>query len=311
MQTKKKIYYWAADISNNSGEGILANSFINNYAKEKNNYSFKNLNFKDSYQKKNNFKNKKFIYESNIHKYIYPFVGVLVLWKNFFKNRKICYINYLPLWNFLIFLFLPPRTILGPITGSISRKSNLLGILDIFERISLIIIKFRHKKVYFSHNFYNTKYNLKKKIFNNNYILKDFKFKKLNKKRKKYDLVIYFRIKSKLNKNYIFNLLNEIEKHNLKFAVIGDKIEIKSAKNFGYISRKNANKVISDSKFAISNPENLYSYFMQDCLANHLKVFYNKEFKKFNVFNKNFLIPIEFNSYKKDSIKILKYLKKT
>ena len=52
MQTKKKIYYWAADISNNSGEGILANSFINNYAKEKNIYSFKNLNFKDSYQKK-------------------------------------------------------------------------------------------------------------------------------------------------------------------------------------------------------------------------------------------------------------------
>ena len=88
------------------------------------------------------------------------------------------------MWNFLIFLFLPPRTILGPITGSISRKSNLLGILDIFERISLIIIRFRHKKVYFSHNFYNTKYNLKKKIFNSNYILKDFKFKKLNKKEK-------------------------------------------------------------------------------------------------------------------------------
>ena len=74
MQTKKTIYYWAADISNNSGEGILANSIINNYAKEKNIYSFKNLNFKDSYQKKNNFKNKKFLYESNIHKYIYPFV---------------------------------------------------------------------------------------------------------------------------------------------------------------------------------------------------------------------------------------------
>ena len=310
MQTKKKIYYWAADISNNSGEGILANSFINHYGKENNIHFFKNLNFKDKYQKKNNFIKKKFIYESNIHKYIYPLIGIFILWKNFFKKRKICYINYLPLWNFLIFLFLPPKTILGPITGGISRKYSLLRMMDIFELVSLFIIRLRHKKVYFSHNFYNAKYNLNKKRFDKNFILKDFKLKKLNKKKRKYDLIIYFRIKSKLNKNYIINLLKEIEKHNLKFAVIGDKLAIKSAKNFGYISRKDANKVISDSKFAISNPENLYSYFIQDCLANHLKVFYNKIFKKFNVLNKNSLIPIEFTSYQKDSKIILKYLKK-
>ena len=33
------------------------------------------------------------------------------------KNKEICYINYLPLWNFLIFILLPPKTILGPVTG--------------------------------------------------------------------------------------------------------------------------------------------------------------------------------------------------
>jgi len=38
---------------------------------------------------------------------------------------------------------------------------------------------------------------------------------------------------------------------------------------------KKANKIISECKYAISNPENLYSFFVQDCLSNNLIVFYN------------------------------------
>ena len=36
------------------------------------------------------------------------------------------YLNYLPLWNFLIFILLPPKTLLGPITGGsqIQRKKT-------------------------------------------------------------------------------------------------------------------------------------------------------------------------------------------
>ena len=52
MQTKKKVYYWACDISENSGEGILANSFIKNYLQNNKNTIFENLNYKDKYQKK-------------------------------------------------------------------------------------------------------------------------------------------------------------------------------------------------------------------------------------------------------------------
>ena len=51
---KKKIYFWASDISNSSGEGILANSFIKNYKKNKS-IEFINISNKDIYQKKNNF----------------------------------------------------------------------------------------------------------------------------------------------------------------------------------------------------------------------------------------------------------------
>ena len=44
------------------------------------------------------------------------------------KNKTICYVNYLPLWNFLLFVFLPPNTLLGPITGgSLYNKNSLIN----------------------------------------------------------------------------------------------------------------------------------------------------------------------------------------
>ena len=38
-------------------------------------------------------------------------------------NRKVLYLNYIPLWNFLIFIFLPPNSLIGPITGTIKKKN--------------------------------------------------------------------------------------------------------------------------------------------------------------------------------------------
>ena len=50
------------------------------------------------------------------HKYILPFIGILYCWVYFFRCKKVIY-KYLLYWNFLIFLLLPPKTIIGPITG--------------------------------------------------------------------------------------------------------------------------------------------------------------------------------------------------
>ena len=94
---KKRLYIWACDYSKNTGEGLLARLFT------------RELN------KKNIIKINKKIYIN--HKYIAPFIGILFCWKNYLMNRGVVYVNYLPLWNTLIFLFLPPNTILGPITG--------------------------------------------------------------------------------------------------------------------------------------------------------------------------------------------------
>ena len=50
-------------------------------------------------------------------------------------KKKTCYINYLPLWNFIIFIILPKNTILGPITGTIVKR-KLSYLEDIFKKIN-------------------------------------------------------------------------------------------------------------------------------------------------------------------------------
>ena len=71
--------------------------------------------------------------------------------------------------------------------------------------------------------------------------------------------------------------------------------------NFGYCDNKKAIRIISLCKYAIGNKENLYSFFVQDCLKHNLTVFYNREFTKFESFKFNNFHPIVFNDHK-DSI---------
>ncbi len=303
MKNKKIIYYWACDISSSSGEGILGNSFLKKLKSENKNILFININFKDKYQKIKKINTKENIFDSNFHKYIYPLKGLLKLWFFFLKGKSVCYINYLPLWNFIIFLFLPPKTIIGPITGSIIRNRKFNKILNFFEKISLALIKYKYKKVYFAHNFYNIKYNLNKRNYIPNFILNDFKSQK-NKNKKKYNFIIYYRKEGKLEKKYIFEIIKQLNLLNYKFVIIGDKININGVKNFGYMTRDRTINIISKCEYAIANPENLYSYFVQDCLRFGIKVFYNNYFKRYNDFKNNQMIPIQYKVI--DDLKIIK-----
>ena len=94
-----KYYCWACDFSNRTGEGNLARLFI----------------------KKSYLQNYQIFTTSNIkflkYKYLSPLIGILFCWYLFIKRKKVVYLNYLPLWNCFLFMFLPPGTILGPITG--------------------------------------------------------------------------------------------------------------------------------------------------------------------------------------------------
>ncbi len=297
---KIKIYFWACDYSNISGEGILARSYIRYYNKLKPNYIFLNINKKNKFQKNNNFKKKLVIYKGIYHKYIFPMVGILKLWFLYINSKKVSYINYLPLWNFVLFFCLPPGTILGPITGTTNRDRILISF---FEKLSICIINIRYKNLIFSNNFYEKKYFKKNNSHKFNFILNDFKKKKPSQL-KKFDLIIYYRNLTESYNIYINTIVKELILNGHKIAILGDKIYIKNVKNFGYIKRVKAQQIISQSRCALNNPENLFSYFFQDCLSFNLKIFYNKSFSKFNIFKSKKLIPITNKDVKKD-IKII------
>tara|TARA_Y100000591_G_scaffold170019_1_gene146684 strand:+ start:215 stop:631 length:417 start_codon:yes stop_codon:yes gene_type:complete len=124
--------------------------------------------------------------------------------------------------------------------------------------------------------------------------------KKKSNQYKEYDFVIYYRNLKFSYNNYIIKLIKELISNGNKIAILGDKIYIKNVYNFGYLTRVKAQNIISKSRCSLNNPENLFSYFFQDCLSFNLKIFYNKTFSEFNVFKTKKLIPISYNNPKKD-----------
>ena len=175
---KNKIFYWANSELNNDGEGILANNFL----------FFLKVNFKNSSLisiNKIKLKNKQSIFA----KYILPFYGVILLWGHYLKKEKISYINYLPAWNFLLVLLLPPTTIIGPVTGSVNRK-NWNPILKFFSFIGIKFLLLKYKKIIFSHDFFKDfipRDKIKNCFFN--FLLFNFK-KKIGKKKK--NMILFF-----------------------------------------------------------------------------------------------------------------------
>ena len=283
-----KYICWCCDYSENTGECKLAHKFVKYYLY------------------KNDVKiirpNSKFFFD----KYIFPFYGILVLWYNYFKRKKLVYVNYLPLWNFTIFLLSPPNTIFGPITGSIqinkikSIKSLIrFYLFPVFYKISLIILKFRSEKIIFSTNillkYLDTKILKKSQL---NFVLNDLKLRK-KKYSKEYDLIIYFREHE--NKFFIHHkefIYNELKKGK-KILVVGDHINIKGVKQIKRVGNNRIIRLIRMSKFALSGDDNLLSFFNIDCFNNNVKVIYNYKLK-FQISNlkKNMFLPYNFEEKK-------------
>ena len=286
---KNKIFYWANSELKNDGEGILANNFLFFLKRNLKNSSLIPIN-------KFKLKNKQSIFA----KYILPFYGVILLWGYYLKNKKISYINYLPAWNFLLILLLPPRTIIGPVTGSINRK-NWNFLLSIFSYIGIKFLLIKYKKIIFSHDFFKI-FISKKKIKNCffNFLLFNFK-KKINYKKKKYDFIFYLRKHSNKGNQFFIDLIKILSEKNYKICVIGQKLNTKKNVIYkGTVTRKKSLYLISVSKYSLASIENLFSFFVLDCLSNNLKVLYNKNFKiDKNLIKTNLLIPIDFYNLKK------------
>ena len=265
----KQFICWCCEYNRNSGEGQLARKFINQ------NYKTKKIKIINP--------NSNFLFS----KYLNPFIGIFYLWYYFFKGSKLIYLNYLPLWNCLIFLLLPPRTILGPITGSvqINKISGFKSILrfylfPIFYKISLWILNYRFKCMIFSTNILINfiDKNLSKKI-KLNFILENFKFKKKSKRKKKYDLIVYFREHDNKFFKHHFKLIYKFIKNRKKVVVLGDKININGVIQFGKIKKNKVSSLIKESKYSLSGDDNLLSLFNLEVLENRVKIIYNYKLK--------------------------------
>jgi hypothetical protein len=263
---KKKLFVWVCDYSKNTGEGKLARLFIKYLSSR---------GYIISFNQKKRLKSK----------YLSTLNGILYCWKKYFNDHKVCYINYLPFWNFIIFAFLPPNTILGPITGgsNIINTNNYNQLIRNFffpfcYKISELLINTRFKKIFFSTSLLK-KYLKKKTIIRCKFDFSLKYFIKTNKKRKKIDFIIYHRNhQNKYDKSF-YKLLSILIHKKLKIIVVGDKLNLKYVKNLGRISNRKLAQYQSLSKFTVASNENIYSLFIIECLSNHVKVLISNSYK--------------------------------
>ena len=262
-------FIWACDISQNTGEGRLAHLFLNKEKIKINKYSTNKIN------------NKFFL-----HKYVHPLVGVFFCWYNFLKKKQIYYINYLPLWNFLIFLLLPPKTVIGPVTGGAYYRSSVIRkyIFPILYSISQIIIYFRFNHINFATSLLKKNlffFIIKKSSFN--FVLYALK-NKIKSKKKNIDFLIYYR--DHLNKKSLFpySLIKRIILLNFSVYVVGDYLNLKGVKNLGKVTNQKIDKYLSKTKFSIASEENPLSFFALECINNNVKIFIKNK-KKIEIKN--------------------------
>ena len=284
--TKKKLFVWTCDYSENTGEGKLARLYL------------KKLNKKDIF--KISFNQKKEVR----NKYLSTFLGIIYCWKKFLKKENVCYLNYLPLWNFLIFIFLPPKTILGPITGGANySKSNIFNyfirgiIFPLFYKISEFSLSLRKSNLIFSTDLLK-KYLSKKTIrrSNFNFVIKNFFLKKNVKKKKKIDFLIYYRKHRNKITFFPYDFIKRLIKIRYKIYIVGDKLNLPNVKNCGFISSNKLSKLQSLTKYTIMSGENPYSFFILECLTNHVKIITEKDKTKKLALPKKNCIELDYNS---------------
>ncbi len=271
-------FFWACDYSSKSGEGRLARMFINSIEKEINCKFYKITPL-------NNFILK--------YKYISPFIGIIYCWIYFLKKKEVYYINFLPLWNFILFAFLPPRTKLGPITGGSNYLNNNLNIVrkylfPIFYKISEILINIRGHFIFSTDLLkkYLSVNTIKKSKFN--YVFNFISVKK-NLVKKNIDFLIYYRKHSNKKKLIPIQTIKKLILYGYDVRVIGDYLNLPKIKNYGYISNIKVKSLLKKTHFTLPSEENIFSIFILECIENNVKILVNnKIFKNLKYFKNSF-----------------------
>ena len=129
-------------------------------------------------------------------------------------------------------------------------------IFPILYLISSMWIQIRYKKAIFSTNLLKNYFPNNKNYFFN-YVITFLQSKKISKK-KKFDLIYYYRYHGNKNNNNILNTLNKLRLDGLKICTIGNKINQKNIKNFGYISNNYSNDQLLSSDIFIEVEKQKY-----------------------------------------------------
>jgi len=227
------------------------------------------------------------------YKYISPLIGIFFCWFFFLRNKKVAYINYLPLWNFLIFALLPPKTVLGPITGgaNFAKKQYFIRkfLFPVLYKISEFILIIRKTEINFSTELlksYLFSSTIKKSNFN--YIFKYYLKKK--SKKKNIDFLIYFRKHKNKEAQFPFALIKNLIQLNFRIHIVGDYYKNIFVTNHGYLSNKKIKDLLSRTSFSLVSNENLYSMFTIECLSNNVKIVADLSLKdKIKYFKKQFI----------------------
>jgi len=295
--SKKKYYCWCCDYQSTTGEGRLGRSFLDQLS----------LNNKLYIYSTDKFVKNKLLFKILNYKYISPFIGIVFCWSIFLNNKRPIYVNYLPFWNFFLFIFLPPKTMFGPITGGANyTKEKQFYIrkylFPILYKISEFFLNLRNVNIIFSTDLLKknlTRLTIKKANFN--YVLNLISIKK--KKSKNIDFLIYYRDHHNKKKFFSTDLINKLIKLNFKVHIVGDRLKLPHIVNHGYISNKKINNLLSKTYYSLVSNENIYSLFTIECINNHVKLIIGRRDKtKIKYFKKNFI----FLDFKK--IEKLKYI---
>jgi glycosyltransferase involved in cell wall biosynthesis len=291
LSNNSTIFCWGCDDATNRGEGQLLYKYISENLRNFN--LIKIINIKNSSILKHDFK----INEVNnfstslklsfIESYISPFIGVIYLWYKYISGKKVCYVNFLPLWNILLFLLLPPGTKLGPITGSLYEgkvnsvqsflRKYILPILYVV--CGKFILNFRKGNFIFSTGLlidYLCPEVRARSSFD--YIFKNITIKLYNKHRD-IDLLVYNR--NYFNKSNIFfsEVITNLQKNNFKVYYFGDEITTPGKNYKKIINNSEVQEYLNRTKFTLISNENFFSMFALEAIKNNVNLFYNKDHK--------------------------------
>jgi hypothetical protein len=291
LNNNSTIFCWGCDDATNRGEGQLLYKYISENLR---NFDLiKITNIKNSRILKHDFKINEVdnfstsLKLSFIESYISPFIGVMYLWYKYISGKKVCYVNFLPLWNILLFLLLPPGTKLGPITGSVykGKVTNLESfvrryIIPILYLISgKVIINLRKGNFIFSTslliNYLSPKVRARSSF---DYIFKNIAIKSYNKHRD-IDLLVYNR--NYFNKSNIFfsEVITNLQKNNFKVYYFGDEIATPGNNYKKIINNSEVQEYLNRTKFTLISNENFFSMFTLEAIKNNVNLIYNKDHK--------------------------------